>query len=146
MPCKHAVACIYNMQGNGEEVGIPEHYVHEVYWLSTWKEMYKFKINPILGPPQWPKSDCPYSITPPKHHNQVGRPKKKRVRSVGEMEGRLGEATKLPKLGKTVTCDKCKKLGHNSRTCKGQSSGQTSSQQGGTKKAAKMKTRRASNK
>lgn len=131
MPCKHAVATIWNMQQNSEQVALPEHFMHEVYWLTTWQEMYKFKINPILGPPQWPKSSCPFTITPPNHHIQVGRPKKKRVKSVGEVDEGLAKATKLPRLGKSVTCDKCKKQGHNSRTCKGQSSGMSSSQQGG---------------
>ncbi|CAI9272846.1 unnamed protein product [Lactuca saligna] len=32
----------------------------------------------------WPKSDCPFTLLPPKHKTQVGRPKKKRRRGVDE--------------------------------------------------------------
>ncbi|GJR36707.1 hypothetical protein Tco_1212391 [Tanacetum coccineum] len=41
IPCKHVVAPIWNMANNGEETGIPESYCHQVYCLSTWKEMYR---------------------------------------------------------------------------------------------------------
>nr|GEX73551.1 hypothetical protein [Tanacetum cinerariifolium] len=30
----------------GEETAIPESYCHQVHWLSTWKNMYMFKVNP----------------------------------------------------------------------------------------------------
>ncbi|GKA07996.1 mutator type transposase [Tanacetum coccineum] len=41
MPCKHAVASIWNMANNGLEPGIPESWVHESYWLKTWVDMYR---------------------------------------------------------------------------------------------------------
>ncbi|GKB84972.1 UDP-glycosyltransferase 76G1-like protein [Tanacetum coccineum] len=46
IPCKHAVACIWDMASNGQVPGIPESWVSECYWLSTWQEMYRFKVNP----------------------------------------------------------------------------------------------------
>ncbi|GJV15791.1 mutator type transposase [Tanacetum coccineum] len=49
IPCKHAVAAIWNMASNGLETAIPEYYCNPCHWLSTSKEMYKFKINPING-------------------------------------------------------------------------------------------------
>lgn len=35
IPCKHAVATIWDMQSNGMDVDIPEKWVHQCYWLST---------------------------------------------------------------------------------------------------------------
>ncbi|PWA86426.1 transposase, mutator type [Artemisia annua] len=45
VPCRHVVAAMYDMARNGMEVGIPEDLVHQAYWLSTWKETYKYKIE-----------------------------------------------------------------------------------------------------
>ncbi|KAJ9541248.1 hypothetical protein OSB04_027754 [Centaurea solstitialis] len=116
IPCKHAVACIWNMASNGAEVGIPELWVHEVYWLDTWKKMYSFHLQPINGPKMWPKVDYPLKVIPPTHHKPVGRPKKKRQKSIAE----ITEGNKLKRVGKTVRCVKCNQEGHNKRTCKGQ--------------------------
>jgi len=117
IPCKHAVATIWEMGNNGEDVGIPEHWVHPTYLKTTWMNMYSFKIEPLKGRRLWPKSLCPTKLTPPAHHTQIGRPKKKRRKTIEEItEG----GKKLRRIGKTVRCVKCNQLGHNSRTCKGQ--------------------------
>ncbi|GKD41873.1 mutator type transposase, partial [Tanacetum coccineum] len=63
MPCKHAVASIWHMANNGLEPGIPESWVHESYWLKTWVDMYRFKVNPCNGPELWPESDTPITLT-----------------------------------------------------------------------------------
>lgn len=68
IPCKHAVATIWDMQSNGMDVDIPEKWVHQCYWLSTWIEMYGFKIHPINGRQLWNDVDCPTKLTPPVHH------------------------------------------------------------------------------
>ena len=120
IPCKHAVATNWNMASNGSKVGLPEDWVASTYWLQTWKQMYSFKIEPINGREYWPKSACPTTLVAPYHHKQIGRPKKKRKKGVDEkLSGIEGKETKLSRTGKTVTCAKCKKQGHNSRTCKG---------------------------
>lgn len=85
IPCKHAVATLWNMATNGADVGLPEDFVHPSYWLDTWKEMYSFKIGPINGRMMWPKSECTATPTPPKHHTQIGGPNKKRKKTVKEM-------------------------------------------------------------
>ncbi|KAJ9567651.1 hypothetical protein OSB04_003617 [Centaurea solstitialis] len=103
IPCKHAVAVIWNMANSGADVGMPELWVDEVYWLDTWKKMYSFCLEPINGPKMWPKSDCPTKILPPTHHKPVGRPKKKRVKSVTE----ITDGKRLKRVGKTVRCVKC---------------------------------------
>ncbi|KAJ9560444.1 hypothetical protein OSB04_005604, partial [Centaurea solstitialis] len=113
IPCKHVVATIWDMASHGEDVGIPEQWVHQTYWLDTWKQMYKFKLEPINGIKLWVKYTSPITLLPPIHHTQVGRPKKKRKKAIGEV---TEAGKKLKRVGKTVTCVKCKKQGHNSRT------------------------------
>ncbi|GJW42155.1 RNA-directed DNA polymerase, eukaryota [Tanacetum coccineum] len=49
IPCKHAVACIFNMNDNGMQVGLPKNWVHQLMRLQTWKTVYSFKINPVPG-------------------------------------------------------------------------------------------------
>ncbi|XP_022036776.1 uncharacterized protein LOC110939525 [Helianthus annuus] len=68
MPCKHAVAAIWDMSRNSIDAGIPEDWVDEVYWLSTWKKVYYNVIEPINGPEMWTPSECPTTLIPPKHH------------------------------------------------------------------------------
>nr|KAJ0217988.1 hypothetical protein LSAT_V11C300147840 [Lactuca sativa] len=84
MPCKNAIARINEMSDNGEQVGELYTYVHKVYWLETWKSMCSFTVDPIKGRSMWPKSDCPTTLTPPPHHKQPGRPKKKRRQTADE--------------------------------------------------------------
>ncbi|GJZ12654.1 heat stress transcription factor B-4-like protein [Tanacetum coccineum] len=81
IPCKHDVAACWNMALNDRAAPPPETWVNPCYWLSTWKETYSHKIQPICGTKYWEKSTCPTTLLPPKHHVQVGRPRKKRKRS-----------------------------------------------------------------
>ncbi|KAJ9543460.1 hypothetical protein OSB04_023167 [Centaurea solstitialis] len=119
IPCKHAVAAIWFSAANGGTVALPENWVHPHYHLQTWKMMYQFKINPTNGRLLWPKSDYPIKIMPPKHHKQIGRPKKSRRKTVEELSQPLVKGSKLLKIGKAMTCRICHKQGHNARTCKG---------------------------
>ncbi|XP_022032469.1 uncharacterized protein LOC110933562 [Helianthus annuus] len=121
MPCKHVVAAINDMARNDIRIGVPKELV-EVYWLSTWKKVYENVINPIPGPENWIPSQCPTTLLPPKHHKQVGRPQKKRKKSVGEVEveAYFDSEGKMTRKGNTTKCSKCGNLGHNSRTCKEQ--------------------------
>ncbi|KAJ0623608.1 putative Zinc finger, SWIM-type [Helianthus annuus] len=75
MPCKHAVAAIWDMSRNGIGVGIPENWVSKVYWLDTWKEAYKHVIEPITRPDMWTPSECPTTLVPPKHYKWKGQRK-----------------------------------------------------------------------
>ncbi|GKG06467.1 mutator type transposase, partial [Tanacetum coccineum] len=50
----------------------------------------------------------------------VGRPGKKRKKSVGEVTEMVKDG-KLIRKGGTVTCCKCGQKGHNKRSCKGTS-------------------------
>ncbi|KAJ9548454.1 hypothetical protein OSB04_020997 [Centaurea solstitialis] len=118
IPCKHAVAAIWYSAVNGGEVDFLEKWLHPYYHLDTWRKMYAFKIKPVNGRSMWPTTNCPIKITPPKHHTHVGRPKKSRRKTAEELSQPLVKGTKLQKIGKTVTCRRCKQIGHNSRTCK----------------------------
>ncbi|GJZ26095.1 mutator type transposase [Tanacetum coccineum] len=129
IPCTRAVASIWDQANNGIDTGIPESYCLPVHWLTTWKEMYKFKINPVNGPQGWKKSDVPTTIIPPKPHPQIGRPPKKRKKSAAELADEMMKSKKLTKTGKSVTCKSCKQVGHNSRGCKSKKGG--GSQQAG---------------
>jgi len=90
------------------------------YWLETWKKMYAFKLSPINGRLMWPKSKCPTRLLPPNHHSQIGRPKKKRKKTVEELSQ---ASNKVPKHGVRGKCTKCKQQGHNARTCQGTTDG-----------------------
>nr|XP_043638349.1 uncharacterized protein LOC122609365 [Erigeron canadensis] len=115
MPCKHVAAYIYDMADNQQKVYLPESYLDPVYWLNTWKKMYEFKIGPVTGKNYWPKSDWPILVKPPKHHVQIGRPKKKRRKSKAELE--IVKNGKLSRQGKHVKCGNCQEHGHNKRKC-----------------------------
>ncbi|KAL4584992.1 hypothetical protein LXL04_009605 [Taraxacum kok-saghyz] len=114
---QHAVTAIWDMIANSEDSSPVEEYVHPCYRTTTWRAMYFNKIDPINGRSLCPKSESPYTLRPPKHHKQVGRPKKKRKRGVDEARG---QTSNLSWRFVSVTCEKCGNKGHNSRTCKGQ--------------------------
>ncbi|GKC29702.1 hypothetical protein Tco_1036996 [Tanacetum coccineum] len=89
------VAAIWDMASNGTNTGIPESYCNPCHWLSTWKEMYMFKINPVNGPQAWKKSDVPTTIIPPKPHLQIGRPPKKRKKSAAQLADEIMKSNKM---------------------------------------------------
>ncbi|KAJ0780385.1 putative transcription factor interactor and regulator CCHC(Zn) family [Helianthus annuus] len=128
MPCRHAVACIWNMRLHGIGDGIPEKYVDKAYWLETWKSIYMQTIEPINGMDMWPKSTCPTTLLPPKFHKTAGRPKKSRKKSaveIEELKKKVETTNKMPKHSNSLRCSICNVKGHNRRTCKnkGSSSG-----------------------
>ncbi|GJV00946.1 reverse transcriptase domain-containing protein [Tanacetum coccineum] len=107
IPCTHAVAAIWDMASNGTDTRIPESYCNPCHWLSTWKKMYRFKINPVNGPQAWKKSDVSTTIIPPKPHLQIGRPPKKRKKSAAELADEIMKSNKMTRSGKSVTCSLC---------------------------------------
>ncbi|XP_022007853.1 uncharacterized protein LOC110907135 [Helianthus annuus] len=131
MPCKHAVAAIWDMSRNSIDAGIPEEWVDDVYWLSTWKKVYDNVIEPINGLEMWTPSECPTTLIPPKHHTQVGMPKKKRKKAFGEkeLEKEFDKGCKMTRKGTTIKCGKCGNTGHNVRSCKGQGGEQSTASQ-----------------
>ncbi|KAJ0515661.1 hypothetical protein HanHA300_Chr10g0382911 [Helianthus annuus] len=57
--------------------------------------MYMHTIDPITRPDMWTPSRCPTKLIVPKHHKQVGRPKKKRRKSKEDVESNLTNGGKL---------------------------------------------------
>jgi len=66
---------------------------------------------PMEGMGQWPTD--PRQPQPPAYVKMPGRPRKERRREPGESK----KATKVSRAGSVVTCSKCKKTDHNTRTC-----------------------------
>nr|GEW80954.1 transposase, mutator type [Tanacetum cinerariifolium] len=93
--CKHVVAAIYNMYKNEMGVGIPKHWVHAAYRLETWEYVYSFKINPCNGREMWPVVESKTVIIPHNHKSQVGRPLKKRKKSVDELASQSCSSGKI---------------------------------------------------
>ncbi|XP_021975385.1 uncharacterized protein LOC110870516 [Helianthus annuus] len=116
---RHVVATLWEKAATSGRMGDLESWVHPFYTMERWKLVYSFKVNPINGRTLWTNIQLATIIVPPKHHTQVGRPKKLRKRSVVELE-ELTQSGRLSKRHSKVACTKCKKTGHNSRTCKGQ--------------------------
>ncbi|GJS62912.1 hypothetical protein Tco_0677476 [Tanacetum coccineum] len=90
----------------------------EFYQVNTWKKVYSFKIKPIRGRIHWPKCNVPTTLLPPEHQPQVDIPPKQRKKSTTEIDVlKIVKNGKLSRKHKTVTCDKYKTKGHNSRSC-----------------------------
>nr|KAJ0224086.1 hypothetical protein LSAT_V11C200094070 [Lactuca sativa] len=55
MLCSHAISAIWDKIKLGTK-NVPEleQWVHPCYWLVTWAEVYKHKIEPINGRLMWP--------------------------------------------------------------------------------------------
>ncbi|GJX18946.1 crooked neck-like protein 1 [Tanacetum coccineum] len=140
IPSKHAIAACWNMALNDRATPPPETWVNPSYWLSTWKETYSYKIQPICRTKYREKSTCPTTLLRPKHHVQVGRPKKKRKRSKHKDEPFVKDG-KLCMKGRTITCQSCRNTGHNKATCKGQ--GQKATTSGNNVEASDSASRQA---
>ncbi|GJZ39348.1 mutator type transposase [Tanacetum coccineum] len=96
IPCKHAVAAIWDIAGNEEKTA--------------------------------EKSIILNTIIPPKTHPQIGRPPKKRKKSVAELAEGMVRGNKLSIASKSISCGKCKGIGHNQRKCPNDASAQTATQ------------------
>lgn len=107
IPCIHAIASL-----NFLNLDIYD-YVHECYKVDTYLRTYNHFINPINGRDMWPTTDNP-TLLPPDVQKRVGRPKKARKRELEE----LADPKKLGRNGIKMTCQLCKKVGHNKRSCK----------------------------
>ncbi|GKF37371.1 hypothetical protein Tco_0114129, partial [Tanacetum coccineum] len=94
--------------------------VHAAYRLETWAHVYSFKINPCNSREMWPVVESRIVIIPPIHKPQVGRPPKKRKKSVDELASQSFSSSKLSRKGKLVKCSQCANLGHIRKGCRGQ--------------------------
>ncbi|PON86647.1 Zinc finger, CCHC-type [Trema orientale] len=103
----HAISVIYD---NNEE---PEDYIHEAYLKNTYVNTYKHVIHGIRKEAEWFKTNLK-PLEPPPTVTQPGRPKKLRIKELGEVpmsNGRIGHFLKR------ITCTSCGEEGHNKKTC-----------------------------
>ncbi|XP_021733021.1 uncharacterized protein LOC110699815 [Chenopodium quinoa] len=106
IPCKHAVRAMLHAKVD------PHNYVSSWYTARTYKQIYKYVINPVPDSSQWPPADANHPhIHPPKMKRSVGRPSRNRKREEGEDQP--------GKRSRTIKCSNCGNLGHNARNCKG---------------------------
>ncbi|XP_058216410.1 uncharacterized protein LOC131327323 [Rhododendron vialii] len=108
IPCQHATAVI------GQSGLQPEDYVSEWYHKHTFEATYQHIMHPLNGPDMWEKSGKD-PILPAEFTKQPGRPKKSRRREPDEPPK---NPIKLSKRGVKMSCRRCGKEGHNTRTCK----------------------------
>ncbi|XP_019151061.1 PREDICTED: uncharacterized protein LOC109147858 [Ipomoea nil] len=80
IPCKHAICAIWKKYGKGSVTD----FVHPCYSKETYLKVYAGCINPMTGPDEWPQCDRTPPL-PPLYTAKVGRPKKLRARSAGEL-------------------------------------------------------------
>ncbi|WVZ54245.1 hypothetical protein U9M48_005070 [Paspalum notatum var. saurae] len=105
IPCAHAITSLFLSSK------APEDYIADCYSVDHYNSIYDHCMLPMEGIHQWPLDQR--KPKPPAYVKMPGRPKKERRREVGELK----KAKKLSKVGMKVTCSKCHKTGHNSRTC-----------------------------
>ncbi|KAH7866479.1 hypothetical protein Vadar_020970 [Vaccinium darrowii] len=108
IPCEHATTVIARVGGQ------PDDYVSDWYHKRSFLASYNHVIHPMNGPDMREKSGKP-PIQPPEFTRQLGRPKKSRRR---EQDEPPKNPHKMSKIGVKMSCRRCGKEGHNTRTCK----------------------------
>lgn len=99
-PCSHAVVSFRNSERNIYDSIEPYHHV------SKFKASYSESIHPIPTVEKPVATPTDYLIAPPVVKRPLGRPKRKRIPSRGEVVQR-------------IRCGRCGKMGnHNRKTCK----------------------------
>ncbi|XP_057773865.1 uncharacterized protein LOC130993105 [Salvia miltiorrhiza] len=108
IPCIHAMSALHYMGRDPIEV------VHEYYHVATYLKAYEVGLEPCRGESMWPVVES-FKVKPPEARRMPGRPKKKRLRSATEREGR--NPHQLSRGGMVMTCRRCGNAGHNKRNC-----------------------------
>jgi hypothetical protein len=98
-PCAHALIA---MQKAGEPIYM---YIEPYYFSDYFKKSYEVAISPIPSIERdYYESSTGSSIQPPVTKKQAGRPRKKRIRSYGEVSKR------------PMKCGRCGEVGHHNKT------------------------------
>lgn len=98
LPCRHACASILSLGLS------PYDFCDNYYSLEKYREAYILNINPIPSNLIVEES-LPEDVVPPDVQRPSGRPRSKRIPSQIEET-------------RQIKCGRCKKFGHNRRTCK----------------------------
>ncbi|XP_019194863.1 PREDICTED: uncharacterized protein LOC109188688 isoform X2 [Ipomoea nil] len=109
IPCRHAICALWVKFGKA-----PLHdYVADCYTIETYKKAYSGCIHPMAGPQEWPHTDREPPL-PPLFNTKVGRPRKLRKKSAGEI---TKDGIHISRRTVTLHCSTCKLIGHNTRKC-----------------------------
>ncbi|GKA78685.1 multidrug resistance-associated protein 5 [Tanacetum coccineum] len=108
LPCVHATKVIFLINR------VPESYVPAWFETDMYFVAYHNYVKPVLGMNFWPDQSMYSIVLPPKPRKMFGRPRKKRIRAIGEG----GSSTRVSKVGSQGSCSNCKKPGHNKSSCK----------------------------
>ncbi|KAH1129833.1 hypothetical protein J1N35_001211 [Gossypium stocksii] len=106
---KYQVEC-----GPGNE--FPETYVQTWYTKQTQLQIYFNFVSPVRGHKQWASLSNMLPILSPPLRRPPGRPTKVRRKEPDEPQ----TTDRLSKRGVEMRCSKCKRIGHNKRSCKGE--------------------------
>ncbi|XP_052887391.1 uncharacterized protein LOC128296296 [Gossypium arboreum] len=93
-----------------------ETYVQTWYTKQTQLQIYSNFVSPVRGPKQWAYVSNMLPILPPPLRRPPGRPIKVRRKEPDEPQ----TTERLSKRGVEMRCSKCKIIGHNKRSCKGE--------------------------
>jgi hypothetical protein len=107
IPCRHAVAALgYRSQD-------PIDFMDNYYSREKYASCYGFGVSPINREDMWPKppEGVDENILPPMYKNGPGRPRKLRIRAVGE------EGARKRRRG-VYHCTTCNSTSHNAKSCK----------------------------
>ncbi|KAK0576340.1 hypothetical protein LWI29_015695 [Acer saccharum] len=107
IPCQHAIAAIYSEHED------PMKYVDICYHKESQMKCYGDVMYGINMEKYWTKTGRP-PLVPLRIVKQPGRPKKLRIREIGEIPP---SQRKFKLVHKSYTCSSCKQEGHNYKSC-----------------------------
>ncbi|CAL9000485.1 unnamed protein product [Prunus brigantina] len=88
-------------------------FVDACYHTQTYFKAYENLILPMNGMELWDITNMPPCV-PPSYSKQPGRPRKARMKEVGECSKKANVVTKVQD---SLRCGQCGRNGHNKRTC-----------------------------
>lgn len=106
IPCPHAMSAIWFDHAN------PMDYVDDCYTVETYKKAYDEIVYPMPGEDQWMHTEHE-KLEPPVYRIPPGRPRKVRTRGPDEPKNPY----RMRKGGIIMKCTRCRRVGHNTRTC-----------------------------
>ncbi|KAH1032923.1 hypothetical protein J1N35_045097 [Gossypium stocksii] len=110
IPCMYALAVIHLKDE------FPDTYVQTWYTKQAQLQIYSNFASPIRGPKQWASLSNMLPILSPPLRRPLGKPTKVRKKEPDEPQ----TTDRLSKRGVEMRYNKCKRIGHNKRSCKGE--------------------------
>ena len=92
----------------------PKDYIHACYSKEVYLRAYNHMIHAVPGMHDWVQSGME-PVAPPLYRRPTGRPKKLRRRETDEQP----TSSRVFRRNRKMTCARCLKTGHNTRSCKG---------------------------